>query len=288
MPDDADPDVLSAAARALARLASTLPPAEMAGRAQRLLTDGRVLAAAASRQVVRTGYHRAAAAAALVGAAASSRAGDPSDHWATAAEAHAEVAGDGPLLAELWLIRGERDGAAAHAREVGSPATTRHVLAAQSVAGASAFARCWAHLALANQWALDGEGHGALIEIECAASDADHALSSPFAAPVDGVVAWLVGSRAAVLRKLGRWADAEAALRLAPSRGPISDVDGAVEWARLRLATGDVDAAAAHLVAALDACHALGLAGRVPFIAAAARDLPDSAASGQLADRLRG
>jgi hypothetical protein len=64
-------------------------------------------------------------------------------------------------------------------------------------------------------------------------------------------------------------------------------VYAAVEWARLRLATGEVDAAASHLAAALDACHVLGLTGRIPFISAAARDLPDSAASRHLADRLR-
>ena len=67
----------------------------------------------------------------------------------------------------------------------------------------------------------------------------------------------------------------------------VIGVYGAVEWARLRLATGDADAAAAHLTAALDTCHALGLAGRVPFIAAAARDLPDAASTQQLADLLR-
>jgi hypothetical protein len=42
-------------------------------------------------------------------------------------------------------------------------------------------------------------------------------------------------------------------------------VYGAVEWARLRLATGDADAAAGHLAAALDTCHALGLASRLLF-----------------------
>jgi phage tail protein X len=163
----------------------------------------------------------------------------------------------------------------------------RHVLAAQSLAGPSAFARCWAHLALANEWALDGEGHGALLELDCAASDADRALSSPVAAPVDDVSGWISGGRGAVLRRLGRWADAEVALRGASSRGPVSDVYLAVEWARLRAATGDVEEAAGHLIAALDACHGLAVAGRLPFIAAAARDLPDCAASRQLADRLR-
>jgi hypothetical protein len=287
MPDDADPDAVYGETQALARLGSTLPPAEMAGRARRLLTDCQALAAAAARPRLRTGYHRAAAAAALVGAAASVRAGDPAGEWATAAGEHAQVAGDGTLVAELWLVRAEEDGAGAHAREVGSPAATRHVLAAQSLAGTSAFVRCWAHLALANEWALDGEGHGALIELDCAAYDADHTLPSPFAVPVDDIAAWFSGSRAAVLRKLGRWNDADAALRGTPSRGPVSDVYAAVEWARLRLATGEVDAAASHLAAALDACHVLGLTGRIPFISAAARDLPDSAASRHLADRLR-
>jgi hypothetical protein len=104
---------------------------------------------------------------------------------------------------------------------------------------------------------------------------------------VDDLGGWVSASRGAVLRRLGRWADAEAALRRAAGRGPVRDVDLGVEWARLRLATGDVDASAAHLAAALDACHALGLAGRLPFIAAAARDLPDSAVARQLDDRLR-
>jgi hypothetical protein len=193
-----------------------------------------------------------------------------------------------PLLAELWLIRSVEDGAAAHAREIGSRVAMRHILAAQSVVGASAFARCWAHLALANEWALDGEGHGALIDVDCAAHDADHALPPPFAAPVEDVGSWFSGCRGAVLRKLGRWADAEAALHVARSRGIVSDVEGAVEWARLRLATGHADAAAAHLAAALDTCHALGLTSRVPFIAAAARDLPDAASRRQLASLLRG
>jgi hypothetical protein len=205
MPDDADPDALHAEARALARLGSTLPPGEVTGRARQLLTDCQASAAAASRLVLRAGYHRAAAGAALVGASASLRAGGATGPWITAAEEHAHVAGDSPLLAELWLLRGEEDGAAAHAREMGSPAAMRHVLAARG------------------------------------------------------------GS----------------------SRGPVSDAYVAVEWARLRLATGDVDAAAAHLVAALDACHALGLAGRLPFIAATTRDLPDTASSRQLAERLR-
>jgi hypothetical protein len=132
--------------------------------------------------------------------------------------------------------------------------------------------------------ALDGEGHGALIDLDCAAYDADHALPSPFAAPVEDVGAWFSGSRGAVLRKLGRWADAEAALQVARSRGIVSDVYLGVEWAGLRLATGDADAAAAHLAAALDTCHALGLASRVPFIVAAARELPDAASTRQLAD----
>jgi hypothetical protein len=289
MPDEPDPDALYAEARTLARCASRLPPGEMASRAQRFLTDCHARIAAAPRPtVLRNGYHRTAAAAALVGAAASVRAGDRTSQWATAAEEHARAAGDGPLLAELWLIRSVEDGAAAHAREIGSPAAMRHVLAAQSVAGASAFMRCWAHLVLANEWALDGEGHGALIELDCAAHDAEHALPSPFAAPVEDVGAWFSGSRGAVLRKLGRWAEAEAALQSAGSRGIVSDVYGAVEWARLRLATGDADAAAAHLTAALDTCHALGLGGQVPFIAAAARDLPHAASTRQLADLLGG
>jgi hypothetical protein len=289
MPDDPDPDALYADARALARCASRLAPAEMGGRAQRFLTNCHTLIAAPPRAtVLRKGYHRGAAAAALVGLAASMQAGDQTSPWATAAEEHARAAGDGPLLAELWLIRSVEDGAAAHAREIGSPAAMRHILAAQSVVGASAFARCWAHLALANEWALDGEGHGAHIDLDCAAYDADHALPSPFAAPVEDVGAWFSGCRGAVLRKLGRWADAEAALQLARSRGIVSDVYSAVEWARLRLATGDADAAAAHLAAALDTCHALGLTSRVPFIAAAARDLPDAASTRQLADLLRG
>jgi hypothetical protein len=45
---------------------------------------------------------------------------------------------------------------------------------------------------------------------------------------------------------------------------------------------------AAHLAAALDTCHALGLTSRVPFIAAVARDLPDADSTRQLADLLRG
>jgi hypothetical protein len=289
MPDESDPDALYADARALARCASRLPPGEMASRAQRFLTDCDARIAAAPRPtVLRKGYQRAAAAAALVGLAASVRTGDQTGLWATAAEEHARAAGDGPLLAELWLTRSVEDGAAAHAREIGSPVAMRHILAAQSVVGASAFARCWAHLALANEWALGAEGHGALIDLDCAARDADHALSSPFAAPVEDVAAWVSGTRGAVLRRLGRSADAEAALQLAGSRGIVSDVYLGVEWTRLRLATGDADAAAAHLAAALDTCHALGLAGRVPFIAAAARDLPDAASTRRLADLLRG
>jgi hypothetical protein len=160
MPDEPDPDAPYADARSLARCASRLPPREMASRAQRFLTNCRTLIAAAPRPtVLRKGYHRAAAAAALVGVAASVQAGDQTIQWAAAAE-HARAAGDGPLLAELWLIRSVEDGAAAHAREIGSPVAMRHILAAQSVVGASAFARCWAHLALANEWALDGEATG--------------------------------------------------------------------------------------------------------------------------------
>ena len=105
MPDEPDPDALYADARALARCASRLPPGEMGSRAQRFLTDCHALIAAAPRATLRKGYHRAAAAAALVGAAASMRADDRTSQWATAAEEHAQVAGDGPLLAELWLIR---------------------------------------------------------------------------------------------------------------------------------------------------------------------------------------
>jgi hypothetical protein len=97
MPDDADPDALYAEARALARCASRLPPAEMGSRAQRFLTDCHTLIAAAARAtVLREGYHRAAAAAALVGVAASVQAGDQTSPWATAAEEHAQAAGDGP------------------------------------------------------------------------------------------------------------------------------------------------------------------------------------------------
>ena len=57
--------------------------------------------------------------------------------------------------------------------------SSRHVLAAQLSVGASALVRCWAQLALANEWALDGEAHGARSELDCAAYDADQALTSP-------------------------------------------------------------------------------------------------------------
>jgi hypothetical protein len=250
MPDEADPEQLWMAARALARCSTRLAPADMVARAHAVLTDCEVLAAASPRSTLRRGDHRAAAAAALVAASACVRRGESMGQWARVVGEHAQLAGDGPLLAELWLTRAEEEGAAAHARDGGSPGALHHVLAAQSVAGPSAFARCWAHLALANEWALDNEGHGALLELDCAAADADHALPSPFAVPVDDVGAWFTSGRGAVLRKLGRWDEAAVALHLAPSRGPVSDVYMAVEWARLRAATGDVDAAATYLMSA--------------------------------------
>jgi hypothetical protein len=147
-----------------------------------------------------------------------------------------------------------------------------------------------AHLALANEWALDGEGHGALIDLDCATYDADHVLSSPLTAPVEDVGAWFSGSRGAVLRKLGRWAGG----RPRPpsnSHGPAgSSATCTARWSVRACGWPRVTRTRQRPTSprTLDTCHAPRAGQPRPFIAAAARELPDAVSARRLAGLLRG
>ena len=222
----------------------------MASRAQRFLTDCHARVAAAPRPTLYKGYHRAAAAAALVGLAASVRAGDQSGRRTTSAEEHARAAGDGPLLAELWLTRSVEEGAAAHAREIGSP------VACATFSRRSRLSELGLRAVLGAPRPGERVGAGRGGPRGAHRSRLRHLRRRPRAlVAVDRAGG---GCRRLVLRQprrrpaqagsVGRW-EAEAALQLARSRGIVSDVYGAVECARLRLATGDAHAAAAHLAA---------------------------------------
>ncbi|MEA2670905.1 MAG: hypothetical protein QOG45_1125 [Chloroflexota bacterium] len=197
----------------------------------------------------RQSLHRTASLAALTAAQAAQRAKHPAGTLLDRAHGHAAGAGDGPLKAQVLVLKRDEEAAARH-RGAGSAASVRMLTAALDAAGSSretASLRASILYRLAWECAALGDVHGALQELEGADASAAMATVSPdVVEDVDlrcgGAEAW----RGKCLRMARCPSAAETALAKALGTR-VQPAGVLVDIARVRADAGDVDGAVAAL-----------------------------------------
>jgi hypothetical protein len=283
-----DPSALQAQAAALEARALTVPPVAVlasAGSLLQAIEDECRHAGEARLEWARRALHSTAGVVALVAAQAAlwSRGAGA---WTTIAEDHARAAGDGILMARVRRQRARE--LKAEGGEVDTPTPAAHALlvAAQHEAYPKAPRRLRADILYAIAWeaAAEGDERGALVNLD--AADIEMRLAG--GDPADPAGSWQASRRAAALRRLGRHADAEREIPAALTGPTIRTTAVLCDLARLRAATGEVDAAAAALEDAFLLNRSAGLAGRQRYVRAARQVLPGCCAVRQLDDVMRG
>lgn len=254
-------------------------PVGMASRARANLRDVELLLTASPPRW-RTPLHRAAALSALAAAYAWYGGASVGGLLDTAA-AHAHAARDGPLTARVMLNRVYStlpvdDVAYPHAAAV-----YRSAVWATGTARTAGATRARCRWVLAGEYAAQGDERGALAELEAAHIDASLGPS--------GDPTYAAARRLTVYRRLHRFADADREAPIALLGAPYQTTFVLCDLARLRAATGDLDAAATHVEEAFLLAHRHRLTARVPRVLAVHRDLrSDATPVRRLDDVLRG
>jgi tetratricopeptide (TPR) repeat protein len=202
--------------------------------------------------------------------------------WLTIAETEAAAADDGPLLAQAWLERATAEGMDARSTERPSPARLALATAALRRTGSrqeQSGIRAAARWKLAWELAVEGNQHGALMELDAATYEAEKAGWTRTA--IDEMVG-------GVMRKLGRRTDAEIALSGALAAPPVRRVWVLCDLARMHLTSGDADTAAETLEEAFLLMRANGIEGRLPRILAVRSLLPPGRAKRALTEVMHG
>jgi tetratricopeptide (TPR) repeat protein len=241
-------------------------------------------------QAQRRQLHRTAALTALVGAQAAQRAAHPVGSLLDRALGHAAGARDGPLEAQVLMVRRDEEGATGRLVGAGSEASVNLLHTAIDAAGASRAAssvRAVARYRLAWELGALGQRRAALAEL--AAADAEAEMASPAPDCIEdadlrcgGASAW----RGIALRVAHRPQEAEAALSEAIASRP-NPATSLVVLAKVKADTDDVDAAVAALEDAFLLARATGNARAAVEARAAATDLPDCTAVRSLKELLR-
>jgi hypothetical protein len=252
-----------------------------------LVAEAAFLAAVPAAQ--RRSLHRTASLAALTAGQAAQRAKRPVDNLLERAHGHAAGAGDGPLTAQVLVLKRDEEAAARH-RGAGSATSVQLLTAALEAAGSSretASLRAGILYRMAWERAALGDVHGALLELEGADVSASMATVSPDVVEDSdlrsgGAEAW----RGKCLRMARCPSAAETAL--AEALGTRVQPAGVlVDIARVRADTGDVDGA----VAALEDGFLVARTAENRRIEASARHaagtLPDTAAVRSLRELIR-
>lgn len=283
-----DPSALQAQAAALEGRLLAVPPAAVLPSTRSLLQaieDECRHSGRARPRWAQQALHGAAVTVALIGAQAALWGGHAGE-WATIAEDHARAAGDGILVARVLRHRARELKAEDGGADTPTPAAHALLVAAQHDAYPRAPRRLRADILYAIAWeaAAEGDERGALINLDAA----DIEMSLGGGDPADPTGSWQASRRAAALRRLGRHADAEREIPAALTGPTVRTTAVLCDVARLRAATGDVDAAAATLEDAFLLNRAAGLAGRQRLVLAVRQLLPDCRARHQLDDVVRG
>jgi hypothetical protein len=260
------PDEVVADAERL-EAAADADPVGMAPRARANLRDVELLLAT-SPPWWRTALHRAAALSALA-AVYSWYGGAAVGDLLDAAALHAEAARDGPLRARALVNRVYPTVPADDVACPDAAAVYRRAVWATGSARAAGITRARCRGVLAGEHAARGDERGALMELE--AADVDASSGPP------GELTYAAARRLTVLRRLGRVGEADREAAAALLGSPYQTTFVLCDLARLRAATGDLDAAAAHLEEAYLLARDQRLTARVPRILAVRRDLPSDA-----------
>jgi hypothetical protein len=280
---------LHARAQALAAQQDHVPATSTWAEAGSHLRDVAVVQSMAPRHWQRS-CHRTACLTALVMADTARWMDHPSsDDALVVAERHASAAADGPLLAQVLLLRASAEGADARAVDAASAPATDLVIAALHAAGTGAppWLRAWARYTLAWQFAASNDPRAALMELDAADFELGRADRAADVIGGDEARTWGLSRRGAVLRRLGRHAEAASTLSGALVGPPLRQTAVLTDLARLHRDAGDVDAAAAALEDAYLVARRTALSYRVPTIHAIRATLPTTTSVTQLDEVMR-